>query len=242
MLFLVGISSAQKIRKQTVYLKNGSVVKGRVIEYDDQNMAIQSARNTWVFKRSEIDSIATTLPAYGTEDTEQSWFARASFGVLVGSANNQKNTPFSFDFSANFKLIDGLYVGPGVGVDFLEESYLPAFVNLEYHLRKSEFTPFVSMKAGYLVPLERHVKIERLMDDVYLPYYNYYPYYNQELDAKGGLMLNPSVGFISYLSPHFGLSLSVGYRYSQTNYDGDNHYKLEANYNRLSFHLGLLFN
>lgn len=241
-LLFVGISFGQKMKKDVVYLKNGSVIKGRLVEVDDEKMLVQSSRNTWVFNRSDIDTIAIKPLKIGKPDSSPGWFAHCSMGVLVGNSDNVKQSPFSADFSANFKLVNHLYAGAGVGVDLLEESYLPVFGNLEYHFRKSDVTPFVSMKAGYKVPLDGDVSHRGVLYDVYWPNYNYYPYYNQTLENKGGLMLNPSIGIISFVNEHLGFSLAFGYRYSQVTFKGDDNYELETNYNRLSIKLGILFN
>jgi len=240
-LLFVGMSSAQKVKKDVVYLKNGSVIKGRLVEVDDEKMLVQTSRNTWVFNRSDIDTIATKPLAIANSEYSPNWYAHCSMGVLVGNSDNVKQSPFSADFSANFKLVNDLYAGAGVGVDFLEESYLPVFGNLEYHFRKSGVTPFVSMKAGYMVPLDGNVNSQQ-GGIYYWDYYSYYPYYTQTLENKGGLMLNPSVGIISFINQHLGFSLAFGYRYSQVTFKGDDNYELETNYNRLSIKLGILFN
>jgi sRNA-binding regulator protein Hfq len=240
LLLLVGGAFGQKEKNETVFLKNGSVIKGRLVQVDDQNVVIRSHRNVWVLNRSEIDTVAVKVPVLTDAFVAPRWFAECSAGVLLGSADNKKQSPFSIDFSANLQMLPGLYAGLGTGVDFLEESFLPVFVNLEYHFRPAYVTPFIGMKGGYLFPLE---------DDVYddgtymlYDYYNSLPWYPQSLDNKGGIMLNPSVGFISRINGHLGLSLAFGYRFSQVKYKGEEHYEIETNYNRLSIRLGILFN
>lgn len=238
---LCGMSFAQKVKKEVVYLKNGSVVKGRLVELDDKRMIVQSARNTWVFNRTDIDT-TTSSPVRKVESVgELNWFAKASVGVLVGSADNEKEAPFSFDFSANMKVLPKLYAGLGAGVDFFEESYMPVFGNLEYHFRKSRITPFVGMSGGYMVPLDGDIKT---MSPIYYSSFSsmYYPYRDVTWENKGGLMLNPSIGFVSSLNENLGLSLSFGYRYSRVVYKGESQNELETNYNRLSIRIGILFN
>lgn len=237
----VAPSIGQRLSKEVVYLKNGSVVKGHVVLYDDENMLVQSGRNTWVFKKADIDTVGSrsvhTLPS---DTPENPWFLKCSAGVLVGSSDNQKDSPFSFDGSFNIKMLPKFYLGAGAGVDFLEESYMPVFANLEYHFRDSRITPFLSFKGGYLFPLDGDVHQNNWIYYDYMSYY--YPYSSQELENKGGMLVNPSLGFVSYLNPHLGLSLEFGYRFSRVTFKGDDHYELETNYNRLSIRLGILFN
>lgn len=243
LILACGSVFAQNGKKETVYLKNGTVLKGRLMQLDEQNVLVQSGRRTWFFKKSEIDTVSVSQ--FELKEPFQynaSWFTECSMGVLLGSSVNEKSAPFSGDVSANFRILPGTYAGLGAGVDFLEESYLPVFLNLQYHFRNTHITPFIGFKGGYMFALDGNV---RSNDVIYMwGYYDYIvaPYYSESLDNKGGMMLNPSFGFVSYLNPNLGLSLSFGYRYNQTTFKGENHYKLETNYNRLSIRLGIIFN
>lgn len=239
-----GTAFAQQSGKQEIYLKSGAVIKGRLVQIDEQNVIVQANRRTWFFKQSEIDTVMSPLlilkePFVG----EARWFAECSLGVLLGSSVNEKKAPFSGDVSANLRILPGTYAGLGAGLDLYAESYLPVFVNLQYHFRNTAVTPFVGFKGGYLFALDGDVTSNGIIytSDTYD--YNFIPnYYYQKLDNKGGIMLNPSVGFVNHLSPHLGWSLSLGYRYCQTTFKGENSYKLETNYNRLSIRLGIIFN
>lgn len=241
-LFFAGLVSGQKIKKQIVYLKNGSVVKGNLVDLDENKMSVQSAKNTWVFDRADIDTIVGTVSSGDLQQGYPSWFMRTSFGVLLGSEENSKTAPFSCDLSANFRVFQRFYAGAGLGVDFLDETYTPVFANLEYHFRSSEITPFVGVKLGYLVPTTDKVSYQSSSFGVYDANFNYYPYYSSNMEPKGGFMVNPTIGFISYMNAHIGFSLAVGYRYCGTKLEGENNHTLETDYNRLSIHLGILFN
>lgn len=235
---------AQGNKKEVIYLKNGSVLKGQKTRVDDDKIVVRSGKNIWVFNDSEIDTVTTKwLPVAFAEQMEyKPYFFKATAGVLVGSSNNYKEAPFSFDVSFNYNVFSNFYAGLGAGIDFMDESYMPAFANFEYYFRQSRFTPFIGVQAGYMVPLDGEI----YSSGTY--YYDYNPwsssfYYSQEaLDPKGGIMLNPSLGFVSRLNPNLGFMLSFGYRYHQVNFKGENHYELEREYNRLSIRLGLLFN
>ena len=242
LLFVCG-AFAQKQKKEVIYLKNGSVIKGQLVQVDDEKVVVHSAQNTWVFRQSEIDTVASKWLATPHEPVSKAWFFKTSLGLLPGGSDNTKETPFSFDASLNARLFAGLYAGLGAGIDFLEESYLPVFMNLEYQFRRSRFTPFVGVQGGYLLPVDGEVNMQNgyyYYD--FMPYSSYWPYPQQTLDNKGGLMLNPSFGFVSHINPNPGISLAFGYRFSQVTFKGENSYELETNYNRLSVRLGILFN
>jgi len=74
---------------------------------------------------------------------------------LLGNSGNSQKAPFSFTTSFNYKVIDKLYVGAGLGAEFLDETYMPAFAQIQYKFRQTGFTPFVNLQVGYQVPLEK---------------------------------------------------------------------------------------
>ncbi|MEL7588066.1 MAG: hypothetical protein AAGU19_15265 [Prolixibacteraceae bacterium] len=252
LLLAVGVF-AQKVRKEVVYLKNGSVIKGQVVPVDEQKTVVHADRNTWVFSNSEIDTIVVkklpvSPPGVAVVNTEpgiKNFFFKAAAGVLASSSDNNKATPFSFDASCNVRLISGFYAGLGGGIDFLEETYLPAFLNLEYHFRKSRVTPFIGFQGGYAFPADNEVDIRN-------GYYNDIPIYwsstwypqpaIQTLDNKGGLMFTPSFGMITHINRNLGWSLSFGYRFQEVIFEGENKYELETTYNRFSVKIGIIFN
>lgn len=241
-LFVFGSGLAQKNKREVIYLKNGTVLKGQQTPVDDDKVVVRSGKNLWVFNYSEIDTI-TSKPISGVFENENAtYFLKASAGILAGSSNNSKPTPFSFDASINFRLLPKWYMGVGAGIDFLDESYMPVFGNLEFHFRESRFTPFIALQGGYMIPLDDEVYSGGGVYYDYMPWSSSYYYNPVPLESKGGLMVNPSFGFVSQLNPNLGLMLSFGYRYHEVNFKGDNHYQLDREYNRLSIRVGILFN
>jgi sRNA-binding regulator protein Hfq len=240
LLFLLsGSSFAQKSKKAVVHLKNGSIVEGRVTPVDNDKVVVQSGRNFLIFNNSEIDTISSKWPSKNIDAISKDFFFKTSAGLLIGNSNNRKEAPLSFNASFNHRFYRQLYIGLGMGVDFLEESYMPVFMNFEYHFRNSRFTPFIGLQGGYMVPLDGDVNIQ---GGGYRPWMSYsYPYY-ETLENRGGFMVNPSLGFVSHINENLGWSLSFGYRVHQVTFEKDDNYSLETNYNRLSVHLGLIFN
>jgi hypothetical protein len=236
---------AQNGKKDMVYLKSGSVIKGDLITYDAETVKIISAGNSWVFNVADVDSVKRheKKPKVKFESGKSmDYFFDTSLGVLIGNSANTHNAPFSFMATVNYRVIDRLYLGTGLGAEFLEESYMPAFGQIHYKFRESRFTPFANLQVGYMVPLE---------DGNHIPYNNYYPYFssyypgpqsNQKLNADGGMFFNPSLGFQYFSSDNFGWFFSFGYRHHQLNFSGDNAYELESNYSRLTLKIGFIFN
>ncbi len=233
-------------KKGYVYLKNGSVLKGKY-KYSDNldKLQVKSAEGVWIFDASEVDSIRTNLyrnKNVGEIKPESPIFIRTEIGVLIGNSENSQSAPFSLTSSVNYSIDPKFSVGAGVGVEFLKETYLPVFVNLEYKFRDSYSTPYLFLKIGYQVPLEESREIY---------YYGYQPWsssiwpgpnYPQEpMDTKGGFLINPGVGYQRMFSSGFGMSFAFGYQFHRLHYSGENDYGLDIDYNRLTIKLGIIF-
>lgn len=251
-LFLVS-AFAQAGKKDFVFLKSGGVIKGHLITHDAEKVKINSAGNEWVFKNEEVDSISKYSKLKNVESLIQNYFFDTSVGVLVGNSRNSQSAPFSFMSSVNVKIIRNLYLGAGIGAEFLEETYMPAFGQIQWRFRNTKTTPFFNLQLGYQVPLEDGQRNP-------ISSYNYYQssssyispiwsssHYNPPISTKlksdGGYLINPSFGFQHYTSDNFGWFFSFGYRYHQLNYSGEkDDYNLETNYSRLSLKIGFIFN
>lgn len=234
--------------KGRVYLKNGTILKGK-FKYSEnmEKLQVESAGNLWVFEANEIDSVTTTN-SFRYKEPEQNisnsaFFLRTEIGLLVGNSENSQTAPFSFTSSVNYNIDPKFSIGAGIGIEFLKESYLPVFLNLEYKFRNSYSTPYLFIKGGYQVALEESRTV----------YYNdYYPiwssvapwpnYSQENMDAKGGLLINPGIGYQRMFSSGFGMSFAFGYQFHRLQYKGENDYQLDIDYNRLTIKLGIIFN
>lgn len=234
-------AAAQNSKKDIVYLKSGGVIKGQVITRDAEIVKINSAGNEWVFKNNEVDSISQYQKKRDDQSYRQGIFMDTSMGVLVGNSTNVQQAPFSFMSSFNVRMFGNVYLGAGAGAEFLQETYMPAFGQLQIRFRDSKFTPFINLQAGYQFPLED----AKSYQPVYYSSSSSFwpgPQYNTELDAEGGYLLNPSLGFQRFSSNNFGWFFAFGYRYHELHYSGKNGYKIETNLSRLSLKIGFIFN
>jgi len=234
---------SQISRKAVIYLKSGGVIKGKLLVNDSERVKINSSGNDWVFKASEVDSVVANQKPIPESGLNQDYFFDTSMGVLLGNSGNNQSAPFSFTSSLNYRILDRLYVGAGLGAEFFDESYMPVFAQLHYKFRDTKFTPFFNIQAGYEIALEDGNR-QHYSDIYYSSSSMYYPYpnTNEKLNAEGGFLINPSIGFERFTSDNFGWFFSFGYRHHQLNYSGDKGYKLETNFSRLSLKIGFIFN
>ncbi|MGC9354270.1 MAG: hypothetical protein ACP5D9_10555, partial [Mariniphaga sp.] len=168
---LLTFSVLAQNEKGFVYLKNGTILKGKYQYNDAGKLRVESAGNIWVFDVAEIDSVvgkrAAKLAQMENFPQYSRFFYRTELGVLAGNSQNSQSAPMSFTGTVNYLVTPQLSAGVGFGAEFLKESYLPAFVNAEYKLRNSWSSPYFFVKAGYQIPLEDSREI----------YYDVQPYW-----------------------------------------------------------------
>ncbi|WP_347838499.1 hypothetical protein [uncultured Draconibacterium sp.] len=245
---VLAFSVLAQTEKGQVYLKNGSIIKGKYVYINDgKQLRVESAGNVWIFDAADVDHLASKgvkpLSMVNEESVSSAWFFRTELGVLAGNADNSQTAPFSISGSANYLVNPNFSAGLGLGVEFLKESYMPVFANFEYRFRKQLTTPYVFLKAGYQVPLEDSNEIYY---DVYPVWSSFWPWPGEisenGFDCKGGVMFNPGVGFNQMFSQNFGMNFAVGYQFHRLNYDGESDYSLAIDYNRVTVKIGILFN
>jgi hypothetical protein len=241
---------AQHGKKDVVYLKNGSVIWGTIV-LEDANKFIQlktSDRSLWVFKYDQIDSVkrqeSLERPQKAKIPLKNGYFNLTEMGVLAGNSTNSEKAPFTLMNVNDWQFANGLAAGIGVGVHFFNETYLPVVADVRYFLRKQGPLPFVSLQAGYSIPVGGE----------YTQTY-YYAYdvtgingsyrtsnpTQEDVSARGGFLVNPSIGFQTQINESLALTFSAGYSFLRHRYGKEETYKMDVDYNRLSLKIGLQF-
>ncbi len=242
-------------KKGYISLKNGDILKGKyVYSVDFKKLKVITSNETRIFDADEVVRITRKNPLEIPDTTDI--FMSAEFkpsrifnitelGFLIGNQDNTNKTPFIFHTSGNYSFTPLLSVGLGAGVEMYRETYVPVTADVMYKLNNRRTSPYISLSAGYQIPVEgtRMTSTEVYSPALYSSMWYPYPYYqNTVLNARGGFLVNPAMGFFYQLNEGLGMGLSVGYRFQVLNYTGDNDYRLEVAYNRLSVKLGFIFN
>lgn len=175
-MFVVGMTTFAQNMKEVVYLKNGSIIKGIIIEQvPNQSLKIQTADGSiFVYNISEVEKITkeAVKPTYSTnlsdEEEEEEDDNKASGNGLKTRFRILMETGYQFGLgdecasfsSAPFNISLGcqigshFYVGGGVGIRYLfneEDGYfaLPIFANIRYDILNKRISPFIDVKGGY---------------------------------------------------------------------------------------------
>jgi hypothetical protein len=239
LLFFVSLAFARKAKKDVIYLKNGSVINGQIVNLSPSGQVkIRTRDNSlWVFESSEIDSLSSTS-GNGLKQIHKGYFNLTEAGISAGNSDNKYTAPFSLMNISGWQFNNRFSVGAGAGIEFFSETYLPVVADFRYYLKRQGLTPFFGIQGGYTFALDKP-------DLQYV--YNYasnwvMPVSNtMEMKAKGGLLINPSVGFCTSLNNNLAITFSAGYKVMRHRYSFENDYDIDIDYNRLSIKVGLIF-
>jgi hypothetical protein len=190
--------------EDVVYLKNGSIIRGIIIEQvPNQNIKIQTKdRNVFVFKYNEIEKMTKeNLPtdnSYNSPNVTD--FKRSGFINLTeinysDGVGNVKIEDFKFknnDNSFGFRTVNGYQfnkhfsLGIGIGIDkYKNTTFLPITFDGRATILKGKISPIFTANIGYAFGLN---------------------------DSKGGVTFNPQIGIKTYLSKNIAYIFNFGYK------------------------------
>lgn len=232
-LIIISIQSYSQKSKDVLYLKNGSVIHGTLIELTNDQYKIQTSDGSlFIFTAGEVAKYLRSLG--GSDESKKEWFGLSlEAGFLVGSQSSRYDHPFSFNLIADYNIDRKNTFGIGSGIEFIGQAFSPVFLEYRHLIFDRTTTPYFFFRGGALMHLGS--------DDV--PG-NGSPQYNVPGNYKGGVSLSVGTG-ITWVKENLTTYLSFAYRYLQTSYKettyntGDIIYK--DYYNRLEIKLGFKF-
>jgi hypothetical protein len=231
-LFLLIIPVSAQRPKDALYLKNGSIIYGKLLEISDNKYRIQTSDGSlFNYSSDEVDRFIKEVPGYNGRKTSGPGFALEG-GLLIGSQASEPNAPFSFNIILNYTVSSKSIFGIGSGVEFLGSSFAPIFLEYKRLLNEKKVAPFILFRGGALIHTGSNDNDE-----------SSYPYYYPK-NYRGGSTFLIGTG-ISWAREDIESYLSFGYRYAQTSYRQGNYndviYTYKNNYNRLEIKFGFKF-
>lgn len=202
------IAYGQNNTEEVVYLKNGSIIRGVIIEHVlNQSIKIQTKdRNVFVFKYEEIEKI-TKEPLNNSSlkySQNKKEFRKGAFfniteinfalgiGNVEAGGNKIANTANSFGFRTinGIQPKENLSLGIGIGIDKYENGTLmPITLDLRIFNTNKKVSPIFTTNLGYSIGLG---------------------------DADGGIVLNPQIGIMTPISNSMLFLLSLGYKLQES--------------------------
>jgi hypothetical protein len=232
LIFIIIPISAQKT-KDVLYLKNGSIIFGRLVEIKDGQYKMQTSDgSTFLYKSEDIDKFSKESPQFDGRRINGFSFAMEA-GLLAGAQNTDYSAPFSFNFLAGVTSNTVNIISVGSGVEFIGMPFTPVFLEYKRLIYDRKTTPFIFVRGGALVQLGGSDS------ETYSTNYNYEPF-----NYKGGGSFAFGSG-ISWAKTDYETYLSFGYRYVHTSYQKKEYNSVTSTYqnslNRLEIKFGYRF-
>jgi len=236
-LFLVLMVLATQVEAQDVdhvYLKNGSVIRGKILEIEltDHVKIEDLCGNIWYHKIAGVEKI--TAEPYTPEHKpgkepmgfKSGFVNMTSIGFLAGSSNNMQVAPFSLLMVNGWRNSLGIFTGIGIGIELLSANYLPAFLDIRYDLPGGDVVPYVMAKGGYSMPLSSD-----------------HSEYDIDYTYSGGPLAGIGAGLKIKSREHLAWDVELMYRYQQASYTekynwNNQNYTYTDLYNRIEIRLG----
>lgn len=233
--------SAQLLKNDVIYLKNGSVIQGNLVYQTTDSVKIETfCQNIFAYSINEILEIKQENSSHPKSEQEKEFvpgnfkgfYSYSTFGLLVGNSDITDSYTFSFNTSAGYEFNHYLGVGLGLGVEKLKTELVPLFISIKSNLTNNITTPTISFYIGYSFPLSENKKED-----------------NIDYDYEGGINLGFDLGICSFKTNHRAFTISAGYQYQVLKekstfyyWGGDNAFETNIyEFNKITIRIGFMF-
>ncbi len=221
----VAFAVAQNYMVDVVYLKNGSVIRGTIIEQvPNESIKIQTSDGSiFAYQIDEVQKMtkeAATQYFGAGRQWDNRFAAKRGYAGFVdiggGFAIGDYAGPYAeITTSHGCQIIPYLFMGVGFGFHYdleWDAAFVPVFADIRCNFLNSNITPFIGMKIGYSI--------------------------------GDGFYLNPSFGCRFGLSKNFAMNVTVNYQMQNALFESGsyrNYVKSRENMSNIGFKLGFEF-
>jgi hypothetical protein len=233
-LIIIGIQLSAQKSNEVLYLKNGSIIYGKLVEIINGTYKMQTSDGSiLVYKVEEVEKLSNESPFFDGRKTTGLGYS-LELGFLIGSQQSEYFAPFSFNFLASITSNTLNVTSLGSGVEFLGRPYTPLFLEYKYIFFNKKTSPFIFLRCGAVIPLGSSAEQTSTTN-----INNGAP-----KDYKGGVSLGLGTG-ISWAKENYESNLSFAFRYARTSYDQSEYNRgmvtYSNNFNRLEIKFGYKF-
>ena len=186
--------------QEVVYLKNGSIVRGVIIEQvPNESLKIQTADGSiFAYKMDEVLKISKEAKNRSTLKVNEQGYRPNGYRGFVdidggfGAGSENGDVYIGFSTSHGYQTCPYFFIGAGLGVQYhfdLETVFMPIFGNIHINFLDNRVSPFLDIKGGY-----------------------------SPVDGKGGYIA-PSIGVNYQITPKLGINFSFGYTLQRVKID-----------------------
>lgn len=208
-------TAQQQNEMDALYLKNGSILRGKIIESTPgKGVRIEIVgKNVLFIEENEIQKMVmrekTEIQAEVTEPIIAKTACKSSGLEFQPNIHLYGGTAQTWGLTATagYNFNNHVSAGIGTGVEWFNGAMLPVFLKVNYKVLGGSLSPFVYGQAGYSFDIER--------DPYYYPIYSS-SYYEPNSNQWGGILAATGIGVRKDITDHFGVTFSLGYRYQRS--------------------------
>ena len=163
-MLIVSMSVFSRTSPETVYLKNGSIINGEIIEYQpDKQVKILTADNSvFVCNVEDIEKVTRVSTDVLAGKNSTSGYFGPQKGYRFFFAADQMigdMTGFKFTTTHGVQFNNKIFLGGGIGFCIADddmESYLaiPVYADFRFDILNKKTTPFIEARAGVAFAIE----------------------------------------------------------------------------------------
>jgi hypothetical protein len=240
-LAICGMEISAQQFLHVVYLKNGSVIRGKILINTLDSLKIETCcKNIFVFNPSEVQRIDVDKSnsfRYGknnyTPESHKGFYFNFNMGLVSGNSDVMSDPGYTLEALVGYELSNYVGFGLGMGIEKFNIDMVPLIISFKSELLKRENSPVFNFNIGYSFPMNTKKTVD---------YLNY--------SYTGGICAGFDIGVCSYRTQKRTFMVSMGYQYqhmvekSQTNYYYGYGSTFETNtydFNKLIIKFGFLF-
>ncbi len=234
-VLLCGTTLHAQSQKHEVKLRNGSILRGHVVEFDSTSqLKLQTSDGSlWVFDSKEVleinDAPRIERIPKRIVPPSKGYYNNTNWSVYLGEDGRGTTMNVGFTVVNGYQLNKHLMIGGGFGIESFDPGMMPLFGEVKFMPFHRRTSPYFEGQLGYGMPLEN------IFD-------------SNNRSNYGGILTGCKLGVRSYVTNHLGINVAIGYRHQQNKYNrnwwwGDEPDTFLYDYmNRFSLTFGLLFN
>ena len=231
-VLIMGGSLYAQSKEDVLYLSNGSILKGKVIEnISGDKITIKIVGNNIIVVPDSLIKMLLLNQAIPAKERVNmaSPVEMTSIANFYGGSQNSGGFTFITAYRFPFRLSTGV----GMGIEWFEHQQIPFIADIKYCFLKGWWSPYIYAQCGYAVPLSQEGE-------------------DEWTENHGGTLAGTGIGMRFNFARRNALVFSLGYRYQKTEtllnqYPWSSTYpQYETTrydeYKRITFSFGFLFN
>jgi hypothetical protein len=160
-LFLVSFCFAQGWLQDVVYLKNGSIIRGVIMEQiPNKTIKLQTAdNNVFVYQMDEIEKITKEAGKTGNKSNDLSFTSgykgMIDMGYSIGVGDWGMNR-FRLTITNGYQFNPFFYLGFATGIRYFENNdiAIPLLIAFRVNVLNQKNTPYIALNGGYAYSFE----------------------------------------------------------------------------------------